>query len=315
MKIKEFKNLDEQIELLKSRGLTFKDEEKAKEILFRENYFFISGYRHLLTKKDNNHKFIYGATFEELYAIFTFDRRFRNIIFKNVLIVENNIKSIISYQLSKKYGVKDKEYLRPSSFTQDRIKVRQVNDLISKMKRQVRINGSQHSATLHYLNNYGYVPLWILVKVLSFGILSEMYAILKHDDQEVIASHYNISVEELEKYLSMLANYRNLCAHEDIMFENKTQKIIDDTKYHKLLNIDIVDGDFMYGKNDVFALIIILKYMLSDDEFRLLVQEIDYELNILDGKVDIISQENILDRMGFPVNYRDIINKEVCYEN
>ena len=42
-----FKNLDEQIEILKSRGLTIEDEEKAKNVLLRENYFFINGYRHM----------------------------------------------------------------------------------------------------------------------------------------------------------------------------------------------------------------------------------------------------------------------------
>ena len=47
---KTFKNLDEQIEILRSRGLVVTDEEKTKNILLRENYFFISGYRHLFMK-------------------------------------------------------------------------------------------------------------------------------------------------------------------------------------------------------------------------------------------------------------------------
>ena len=50
MNNKIFKNLDEQIEILESKGLTINDYEKAKDILFRENYFFISGYRHLFMK-------------------------------------------------------------------------------------------------------------------------------------------------------------------------------------------------------------------------------------------------------------------------
>ena len=68
-----FKNLDEQIDILRSKGLVIDNIDKAKEILFRENYFFISGYRHLFmtTKKDNH--FIAGTTFEELYAMFSFD--------------------------------------------------------------------------------------------------------------------------------------------------------------------------------------------------------------------------------------------------
>ena len=97
-----FKTLDEQVDILEKKGLIIKDKGLAREILFRENYFFISGYRHLFMVKFNDKKFITGTTFEELYATFVFDRAIRNTFFKNILIVENNIKSIISYQLSKK---------------------------------------------------------------------------------------------------------------------------------------------------------------------------------------------------------------------
>lgn len=307
---KGFKNLSEQIEIMRSKGLIISDEEKTKIILLRENYFFINGYRHLFMKSTNDRRFINGTTFDELYALFSFDRSFRNIIFKNVLIIENNIKSIISYQLSKKYGFKEKEYLKPENFSLDRKKTRQVNDLIRKMKRQIRVNGEKHSATFHYLSNYGYIPLWILVKVLSFGIISEMYTILKPEDQLSIAEYYDLDIQVLSNYLAILSNYRNLCAHEDILFENRTQRVIDDTKYHKELGIPLMDGEYIYGKNDLFALIIILKQMLSDEEFRLLIYEIGYELDILDGKVDSIPQNKILDRMGFPENFRDIINIE-----
>jgi len=307
---KEFKSLAEQIEIMKSKGLTINDEEKAKVILLRENYFFINGYRHLFMKSMNDKKFIPGSTFDELYAVFTFDRRFRNIIFKNVLIIENNIKSIISYQLSKKYGYREKDYLRPENFSLDRKKSRQVNDLIHKMKRQIRVNGEKHSATFHYINNYGYIPLWILVKLLSFGIVSEMFTILKPEDQMSIAEYYDLDILVLSNYLSILANYRNLCAHEDIVLEHRTQRFIDNTKYHRMLNIPVTDGEYIYGKNDLFALIIIMKQMLSDDEFRLMVYEIGYELDILDGKVNTIPQNKILDKMGFPENFREIVNIE-----
>ena len=98
-----FKTLDEQIEILKFKGLTINNIEYAREVLLRENYFFLNGYRHVFMKDDDK-KFIEGTTFEELYSLFLFDREFRNILFKNLLIIENNMKYIISYQLSKKYG-------------------------------------------------------------------------------------------------------------------------------------------------------------------------------------------------------------------
>ena len=54
---------------------------------------------------------------------------------------------------------------------------------MEKMKRQIRINAYHHNATMHYVNNYGYIPLWVLVKVLSFGIVCELYSILKDEDK------------------------------------------------------------------------------------------------------------------------------------
>lgn len=103
-----FKTLDEQIFILKSKNLIIDDEEYVKSVLLRENYFFINGYRYLFMKSLNDRTFINGTNFRELYALFYFDRQLRNILFKNILIVENNIKSIISYELSRKYGFKEK---------------------------------------------------------------------------------------------------------------------------------------------------------------------------------------------------------------
>ena len=304
--IKTFKTIDEQIEILKSKGLKIDDIDYAKSILLRENYFFISGYRHLFLKSPKDRMFIPGTDFEELYALFNFDRQIRNIFFKNILIVENNAKSIFSYQLSRKYGIKEKDYLNPSNFDRSSDKSRQVNDLLKKIKRQIRVNGGQHSATMHYMTNYGYVPFWVVVKVLSFGLISELFTIMKREDQKEIAEIYGISVESLLVYLPILANFRNLCAHEDIMYDHRTQRCIEDTKYHAYLNIPKTDGDYIYGRDDLFALVIILKQLLSKDDFTLLINELSYELDILDGKIDTIELDKILDRMGMPSNFREI---------
>ena len=306
---KNFKTINEQVEILKNKGLIIEDEISVKETLLRENYFFIMGYRHAFMTSPKERKFIPGTTFDEVYSLFTFDRNFRNVIFKNVLVIENQLKSVISYQLSKKYGYKEKEYLNPKNFTQDHNKARRVRDLIDKMKRQIRINATTHNATIHYMNNYGYIPLWVLVKVLSFGIVCELYTILKKEDQIEIAEVFNTTPQVLEDILIILSNYRNLCAHEDIVFEHKTERVIPDTKYHNLMNIPQMDGEYIYGKNDLFAVIIIFKILLKNKEFRLMMKEIEYEIELLDGRIDSISINKILDRMGFPKNYIELIEK------
>lgn len=307
---KVFKNLDEQIIILKEKGIIIRDEVYAKEVLLRENYFFIMGYRHIFLKHDTTRKFKDGTTFEELYSLFVFDRMFRNIIFKNILIVENNYKSIFSYTMSKNYGYRERDYLDSKNFDNDKSKQRQINDLVRKVKRQFRINGKNHMATNHYMENYGYIPLWIGIKVISFGLMSEMFSILKREDKEAIANVYRLDSEEMEIYLPILANYRNLCAHEDVVFDHFTQRMIPDNIYHNLLNIDKTNGEYIYGKNDIFALIIILKRMLSKVDFKMMMNEINYEFDRLSGRIYTISIDDVIDKMGFPPNYKDIMYME-----
>ena len=291
---KDFKTIDEQVEILQKKGLIVEDINEAKEVLLRENYFFLNGYRHLFMVSEKDRTFIKGSTFRELYSLFLFDRYFRNIIFKNVLVIENQLKSILSYQLSKKYGYKEKDYLNPKNFTNDHDKKRRVKDVLEKMKRQIRINSLHHNATAHYANSYGYIPLWVLVKVLSFGIVCELYTILKKEDKIEIADIFNTTPEDLSNYLIILSNYRNLCAHEDIVYENKTERYIEDNIYHEQLNIPKMDAEYIYGKNDLFAVIIIFKVLLTNDSFRLMLKEIEYEIEKLDGRIDSIPIEKIL---------------------
>ena len=307
---KQFKNLDEQIEILKYKGLIINNVEYARNILLRENYFFITGYRHLFMKSNIEKVYKDGTTFEELYSLFLFDRSLRNILFKNLLIIENNLKSVSSYQLSKRYGYKEKDYLKEKNFTNDPEKKRQVNDLIKKMKRQIRSNSRENTATMHYVSNYGYIPLWILVKVLSFGIVSEMFSVLKVEDQKEIANIYGLDYQDMLIYLPILSNYRNLCAHEDILYENRTAKEINDTIYHKLLNIKQENNIYIYGKNDLFALIIIMKQMLQANEFKSMIFELENCITTLDYNLKTISLKDVLNRMGFPRNWKIIANIE-----
>ena len=95
MASKVFKNLNEQIEILKNRGLVIQNETVAKNILLRENYFFINGYRHLFAKEAGTDTFLDGTTFDELYATFSFDRKIRNIFFRYILDILDYIYYII----------------------------------------------------------------------------------------------------------------------------------------------------------------------------------------------------------------------------
>ena len=117
-----------------------------------------------------------------------------------------------------------------------------------------------------------------------------------------------MDVRTFSIYLNVLSNYRNLCAHEDILYDHRTQREIPDNNYHYSLGIEKMDGVYVYGKNDLFSLIIVLKSLLSCQQFNDLVNEIGYEIDILSGKMSVIPISKVLNNMGFPDNWRDIVD-------
>ena len=97
-----------------------------------------------------------------------------------------------------------------------------------------------------------------------------------------------------------------MCAHEDIVYNNRTQKIIEDTIYHRKLAIPMMDNEYIYGKNDLFALVIILKSLLKEDEVNLFIKEVENAIIELESNLKSIPIAKVLDKMGFPENYKEI---------
>ena len=98
---KDFKTIDEQIDILRSRGLTIEDEAGAKDFLLRNNYYRVSGYSLTLRKND---VFAKSATFQNIEDIYNFDHEFRHIILHHIETIEVQMKSIYAYEFTKVYG-------------------------------------------------------------------------------------------------------------------------------------------------------------------------------------------------------------------
>lgn len=127
---KDFKTIDEQIEILRSRGLTIEDEAEAKDFLLRNNYYRVSGYSLTLRKND---VFAKSATFQNIEAIYNFDHEFRHIILHHIETIEVQIKSIYAYEFTKVYGPLG--YLDASNFS-NQAKHKEIVDKANQQKRQ-----------------------------------------------------------------------------------------------------------------------------------------------------------------------------------
>ena len=76
--LKESKTFDEQINLLKARGLIIQNPEKVKFVLRNINYYRFSAYLIHLKNDDDTYK--ENTTFEEIYNLYLFDKELRNIL-------------------------------------------------------------------------------------------------------------------------------------------------------------------------------------------------------------------------------------------
>ena len=141
---KGFKTLDEQIEILQSRGLRIDDEEKAKQFLLRNNYYRISGYSLTLRKNDTFSK---SASFQNIVDIYSFDHELRHIILQYLEIIEVQMKSVYAHEFTRVHGAT--AYLNDSFFT-NKTKHKEIIDKSNQQKMQ-RL---PHEAYLkHFVND------------------------------------------------------------------------------------------------------------------------------------------------------------------
>ncbi len=106
--MKEYKTFNQQLTVLRNRGLTVPTDGSPKRFLEQENYYnVINGYKDLFLQKDASGKYVVperyipNTHFNELKALFLFDRELRILFLKYILIFENSFKTVISHEFSK----------------------------------------------------------------------------------------------------------------------------------------------------------------------------------------------------------------------
>ena len=292
------KILDNQIEKLKNKGLIFKDEESAKKIILRENYKTITnGYTDIfLSLKKKNHEFNDESYFEELYAIYLFDRDLKNLLFSYINIIETNIKSYIAYMLTDNYG--NKNILRKEFFDKN------TESKFQKLKEQIG-NNIERSYYKHInINNENISPL-VLINFFTFGNIVNLEQILKPKDKTKLEKYTGISSNNLEEYLRVLNVVRNICAHGDILFNLKI--------YAKLDN-----ENNKFENHKLHSIIKILKKMLSKEDFQYFFNQFENLLIYLRNKIDNISYANVLETIGISKNnltfHKSISNNSITYQ-
>lgn len=182
---KPFKTIDEQVEILRSRGLGISDQNRAAAFLLRENYYaVVNGYKDAFLDLEASNlagedRYRDGSTFDALSRVFIFDKELRDVTMAILLEAEAAMRTATVYAFCSVHGGPD-DYLDPACYCSKsdyRPEWRYTKGLIRLLStlQGVRDNRPRKAYIAHYDKNYHVVPLWVASKCLTFGTMSAFF--------------------------------------------------------------------------------------------------------------------------------------------
>ncbi|MBR2289954.1 MAG: Abi family protein [Clostridia bacterium] len=279
---KQYKIINQQMEKLKQKGLIFKDEEMAKQILLKENYYFLtSEYEEVfLDLKKASGSYEEETYFEELYAIYNFDRELKNLVLDYIGLVETKLKSFIAYEYIERYGEVD--LFQKGNLSRDFQAVLKLDKLKSQVDENRENMAKNNRDVQKCLKQDGYLKPLMAVKYFTFGNIVAFFGVMKPEDQAKVAEHFGQIAYNLEKQYRMLNIARNICAHGGVLF------------------------NYQYEKNDLFSIMKVMKKLLDRENFYNMFIRVENLLIYVRNQIDSLSYQTLLKMMGFPEDYKSL---------
>ena len=265
---KNFTTIEQQIAILKSRGLSIPDEEKAKDFLIRNNYYRISGYSLTLRSHD---VFFPSTNFQNIIDIYEFDHEMRHIFLNYINKIEVTVKSIYSYEFTKIHGPIG---YRTSAYFSS---LKEYSRIINKAEDQKERRHSHEAYLKHFIDDLNQeVPLWAYVELLTISDISCLYSISEPNIKTSVANAMGLTLkngpELLGKFMHSMTIIRNLCAHGSRLYNRLFEQKPSLNKREFSLLRELPDGT-KYNSH-LFGFVLIAKRLLTFDEFDSMKNEI-----------------------------------------
>lgn len=228
---------EEQIELLRDRGLIISNPAQAIRHLKRIGYYRLSGYLYSLRQKNHQtahqkklpkrlDNFIDGAQIEDGVALHDFDHKLRLALLDGLQQIEVGLRVKIGHTLGKRgalahldptnLGAKANE---PHSRRSSKGKKMTHYEFWRKEydAHQENARKRRQEFVLHFIDHYNKeVPVWAAVEFMPFGCLVSLLELLEPKDQNRISRDLGIKAQEiLFGWLRPLNVLRNHCAHSN----------------------------------------------------------------------------------------------------
>ncbi len=298
--MKPFKTHQEQLDILKARGMSFIDEAQALNYLTFHNYYcVINGYDDpfIIEPKTTPKAYKAGTTFEKILSLHQFDQKNRNIVFNEISKIEHRLKSVLAYVFSSRHS--EDGYLLHTNFqtvSPASSQATQITDLISIF--QNKITDCKDTCVRSNLSKMNYVPLWVLVNVLDFGTVVKFFENMDSAEQDEISSYFSLTTDEMISFIKLLHPFRNCCAHGNRLYRFRSFSAIPVEQYLVAL------GQRSFSKQDFAALFVVLKYFLNKKEYEYFFDAFSSNYAVLKNNLTIKEMEKVRQYMGFSVHWK-----------
>lgn len=290
--MKEYKNSSELLDYIISKGIVVDNKEDALNKIQTYSYYsIINTYKDVFKNEKNEYK--KNVSFDEIFSLFEFDKNLRSIFLKYSLEIEMNLKSLLAETLASRYGIKD--YLVKENFD-NIVDEAIITESINVIKKEIDKQNGKHEAVTHYIDEYGFIPPFVLTKIITLGELSRLYAMLKQSDRQSISKNFKLSDRVLKQIIINMTMIRNICAHNDRLFSFHSKFRISFKYIQKNYN------NYNEKSVNIYMIMKCMECLLPKDKKKEFVKLINNEIKLLSSKLKSIEIDNILYIMGFFMN-------------
>ncbi|EGQ8068571.1 TPA: Abi family protein [Vibrio parahaemolyticus] len=307
---KPFKEHGELVDILIEREMEIADRDRAERKLSQVGYYRLSGIWYPFREIEFNgneepvmaygkpkrlSKFLPHTTFDDVFALYIFDKRLRILFLDAIERIEINVRNVMAHTLGKHDPM---AYLNDSF-----INPKNCQDLYpSKNKweklqdrHQEELGRCQEECINWHRKTNREIPIWAAVEAWSLGSISKYYGLLKGGYQNEIAKAVGASnANAFGHWLQVLNRLRNGCAHHARIWNQTINNPIklpsdqgkDDTTYFSSFELSVNSRKNLYGQI-VLTWFLVQKIGPNSDWIQHVIDEIE-EINKLSLPFDPI---------------------------
>lgn len=229
--LKPWMSFPDQLAQLEQRGMEVGDKAAALDYLERIGYYRLSGYWYPMRAIDiaaslaqgqavRSNAFVDGTRFEDVVRLYVFDKKLRLLALDALERIETSVRVDIAHMLGKhgpgahedpaclhgNFAKKQIAHGKDAGKTAHQVWVDKYRALVSRARREPFVS--------HHLQVYGRLPIWAAIEVWDFGLMSKLFAGMKHADQQTVAAVYGApDGHTFAQWLRSLNFIRNVSAH------------------------------------------------------------------------------------------------------